>query len=159
MPEGLDPRVAVTDHQTLLTVALEDVVSVATFALKAQGCGATVEIALVDNRTIADLHQRFLGKPGATDVITFPLAEESPCVPEGPPKVLGEIVVSTECAIQQAPSFSKDPVEEVLLYVVHGVLHLLGYDDREPETRTAIEGRQRQILASWLQQQGRFAGG
>ncbi|MFQ5655130.1 MAG: rRNA maturation RNase YbeY, partial [Planctomycetota bacterium] len=78
--------------------------------------------------------------------------------PGGPqadaPRPLGEIVVSAETALRQAPEQGCDPVRETFLYVVHGVLHLLGYDDRTPETARRMAERQEEILESWMRISG-----
>ena len=74
-----------------------------------------VSIALVSDRRIADLHQRFLNQRGPTDVITFQH---------------GEIVISAETARRQARAFRTSLEHELGLYIVHGLLHLRGFDDK-----------------------------
>ncbi|MEQ1853074.1 MAG: rRNA maturation RNase YbeY [Chthoniobacteraceae bacterium] len=89
-----------------------------------------VEVAVVSDRVIARVHEEFMGVPGATDVITFDH---------------GEIVVSADTAKSQAAAHGHRPVEEMALYVVHGLLHLNGYDDREPRARTRMHRVQDRI--------------
>ena len=79
-----------------------------------------VEISVVDDATIADVHARFLNDPSATDVITFPY---------------GEIVVSCETAAAYAAAHGLNREQELFRYMVHGLVHLHGYLDYEPEDR------------------------
>ncbi len=92
-----------------------------------------VVVALVDDKTIAQLHQRFLDKPGPTDVLSFPH---------------GEIVVSGDTARREAERRGLKPLHELLLYVVHGALHLKGYDDRQPKDRARMRAAERRVLKS-----------
>ncbi len=90
-----------------------------------------VVVAIVDDATIAGLHERYLGVPGATDVLSFPH---------------GEIVVSAETALREARERRIDPRSELCLYVVHGALHLKGFDDRTPRARGRMRAEERRIL-------------
>jgi probable rRNA maturation factor len=74
-----------------------------------------IVVVLVSDRQIAAIHRKFMNIRGPTDVVTFQH---------------GEIVVSVEAAARQAPLFGKTTEEELELYLVHGLLHLCGYDDR-----------------------------
>ena len=93
-----------------------------TECLKLQGRGqdvlrniAEVNVVLVSDRRIAELHRRFLDEPGPTDVITFQH---------------GEIVISVETARRQARAFETSLEHELRLYIAHGLLHLRGFDDK-----------------------------
>ncbi|MFM7183109.1 MAG: rRNA maturation RNase YbeY [Verrucomicrobiales bacterium] len=91
-----------------------------------------VEISLVDDSTIARVHMDFMGVPGATDVITFQH---------------GEIVISLDTAARVADELGRTIAEEVLLYCIHGLLHLQGYDDTTADARAAMSARQEELLA------------
>lgn len=82
-----------------------------------------VVIHLVGKKKISSLHQTYFQDPTPTDCISFPI-EDSHC--------LGEIFVCPEVAIAYAKKHQKDPMHETALYIVHGLLHLLGYDDHTP---------------------------
>ena len=86
---------------------------------------AQISVAVVDDATIAKLHGEFLNDPTPTDVLSFVL-EQSPGVLEG------EVVVSADTAASSAPQFGCTAEEELLLYAIHGTLHLVGYDDATP---------------------------
>ncbi len=89
---------------------------------------AKINVAVVDNAAIAKLHERFLNDPSPTDVLSFTL-ERSPQALEG------EVVVSAETARTNAAKYSSTAESELLLYAIHGTLHLAGYDDATPPER------------------------
>jgi probable rRNA maturation factor len=93
--------------------------------------GRDVVVALVDDSTIARLHGRFLGDPTPTDVLSFPH---------------GEIVASGETARREARARGIDPLHELLLYVVHGALHLAGHRDKGRAERGRMRAAERQAL-------------
>jgi probable rRNA maturation factor len=102
--------------------------------------GIEIGVVLVSDAALAALHERWMGDPSPTDVLSFDLGDEQ----EGP---AGEVYVSVDCARRAAARRGLDPVRELCLYVVHGVLHLCGYDDREPEERRRMRAAERQVLA------------
>ena len=102
--------------------------------------GAGLSIVFVDDAELARMHERWLADPSRTDVITFDLGDAH----EGP---VGELYVSTERARAVAARRDIDPVREHLLYVVHGALHLCGFDDRSPRERARMRRAERTVLA------------
>ena len=82
-------------------------------------------IALVGDKRMAELHEQFLGIPGPTDVLTFPLE-----VGRRGKVLAGEVVVCVPEAKRQAAGRGRKVEHEILLYALHGLLHLCGYDDR-----------------------------
>ncbi len=111
-------------------------------AMRATRCSrsAELEVALVDDATIARLNRRHLGHRGATDVLTFPAA------PAPGDRVMGEVVISVERAREQARRAGWPVRREVALLVVHGVLHLRGYDDLTRAGAARMRARERTIL-------------
>lgn len=107
-----------------------------------------ISLAFVTDDCMAQLHQQFLGVTGPTDVLTFPLGNlvENQPYSQQLPAVSGEIVISTETARRQARQRRHDPVVETCLYVIHGLLHLCGYDDTTPAARRQMQRRQRYYL-------------
>jgi probable rRNA maturation factor len=103
---------------------------------------AAISITLVDNATIQRLNQRHLGHDWPTDVISFPLS-----VPEDP-VLCGELVISIEMALAQARGVGAHPRDELALYVVHGLLHLCGYDDMTDARALAMRRREIEVLAA-----------
>ena len=102
---------------------------------------STLSIALVGDKKMSDLHQQFLGIPGPTDVLTFPLEVD----PRGRP-LSGEIVVCVPEARRRASENGGNLREELLLYALHGMLHLCGYDDRTDREFRTMHRREDQIL-------------
>ncbi len=90
-----------------------------------------ISVMLVSDRRMAELHERFMQIAGPTDVLTFQH---------------GEIVISVETARENARHFGHDFEDEIRLYLVHGFLHLLGFDDRTPKLTRAMEQAQTQIM-------------
>lgn len=93
---------------------------------------ATLEVALVDDATSDRVHRDFMDIAGATDVITFHH---------------GEIVIGTEVAERQAAEYGEPLAREILRYLVHGLLHLAGHEDADPQERTTMEAIQEAIVA------------
>ncbi|RME73105.1 MAG: rRNA maturation RNase YbeY [Planctomycetota bacterium] len=114
--------------------------------LDAEGAGELeVSITITDDARIHELNRRWLQHDEPTDVISFPLR-----TPDDPDPLLGEVVCSAERAREEALRRGLRPMEELARYVVHGCLHLLGWDDREPAEREAMHARQEEILARVL---------
>ena len=101
---------------------------------------AEVSIAVVDDPTIHQLNRQYLDHDEATDVISFVLQREED-------RLEGEVVVSAETAQRCAHQFGWSAADELLLYVIHGTLHLVGYDDQTPEQRAAMRDQERAYLA------------
>lgn len=99
-----------------------------------------VSLAFVDDATIAGLNKRFLDHDGPTDVITFPLSGR------GAKKLEGEVVIGVEVARREAADRGHDVNTELCLYVIHGVLHLCGYDDQSPRAAAAMRQKEREYL-------------
>ena len=99
-----------------------------------------ISVAVVDDAAIAKLHKDFLNDPEPTDVLSFVL-ERSEGVLEG------EVVVSADAALACAPCYGCTADEELLRYVIHGTLHLVGYDDTTPRKRVVMRKKEREYLA------------
>ena len=93
--------------------------------------GLELSVVFVRDEALCELHERFLDDPTPTDVITFDLSDPG----EGP---AGELYVSIDAAHRRAAEFGMAVDNELLLYVVHGTLHLCGFDDHEPDERRAM---------------------
>mgnify|MGYP000135595826 CR=1 FL=1 len=100
-------------------------------AVRAVGPKLPVVVVLLDDRAVAALHRRFFGERGPTDVITFRD---------------GEICVSAETAAREARARGIPPLHELLLYVVHGALHLKGHDDATAAARARMRAAERRAL-------------
>ncbi|MBL9138814.1 MAG: rRNA maturation RNase YbeY [Verrucomicrobiales bacterium] len=99
---------------------------------------------LVGARVMASLNWRWLRHEGSTDVITFDHRESQ----QAP--LHGEIFISLDDAATQAAEFGTSQPEELVRYVVHGVLHLRGYDDLQPEARRVMKRAENRLLKRLL---------
>jgi len=110
--------------------------------LRRRGRDTDLSLCYVDDAAIRELNERYLGHRRATDVLAFPLGEGP-----GPDRLLGEIVVSAETAVAEAARRGIPADAELALYTVHGLLHLLGYDDQAPADRRRMRRAERAALA------------
>jgi probable rRNA maturation factor len=137
-------EVEVSDTQAHIKVDRADVIRLVRSVLLAEHRAvASISIALVDNQTIHRLNRENLGHDWPTDVITFPLSAPDE------PACQGELVVSTEMAVETARELGLDAGAELALYLVHGLLHLSGYDDSNETVAAVMSRRQAELLASF----------
>ena len=134
---------AVTNRQNRVGVSPVRLARAAERALAAVGRAAgDVDVLVVDDPAIKRLNRLHRGVDRRTDVLAFPL--EAP----GPSPLVGQIVISAETARRQARQVEVPLAVELDLLVTHGVLHLVGYDDRDPVEARLMHERERQILSS-----------
>lgn len=106
-----------------------------------------LEVSIVDEEEMSDLHLKWMGEPGPTDVLSFPMDEIK--VGQKTPGILGDIVLCPEFAKQGALKAGTSLDEELQLLSVHGLLHLLGLDHRESAEEKEMFALQGQILEEW----------
>jgi probable rRNA maturation factor len=136
--------VDVSDRQDILRVSPRWLDRIVRAALRAEGVErAAIGISLVDDRRIAAIHRRWLGVPGPTDVITFDLSAGGGPRAAG---LAGDLVVSVETARRMGPAVGWTAHRELAYYVVHGLLHLAGYDDHAAADRRAMRARERVVM-------------
>ena len=125
-----DPRFAV--FEPVVTRAVRR-------ALEAEGVppDALVAVLLADDTRISEQHERFLGIAGATDVLSWPAGPD----PFAREDSLGDVMVSCDTARRQAGERGHSWEREVCVLAVHGVLHLLGWDDATPEQQQSMQSR------------------
>jgi probable rRNA maturation factor len=134
-------EIEVSDTQAHMNVDRADVLRLVRYGLLAENrADASISIALVDNDTIHRLNVKHLRHDWPTDVITFPLSGALD------PALTGELVVSTEMAVTTSREMGSEPRRELALYLVHGLLHLCGYDDSNETAAAAMNCRQSELL-------------
>jgi len=106
-----------------------------------EGKVANLSLAFVDNNQIKKLNKRYFDSDEVTDVIAFPLSNQKNVIS-------GEIIVSVETAVDTAGKGRFNIEGEILLYVVHGLLHLLGYRDDNREDSKSMHDKESRILKS-----------
>lgn len=132
-------RVQITNRQNCLEFDGDAVLEAISSVLRQEGRQADLSVAVVGREEIAELNGRFLRRDGPTDVLAFPYGEE-----EG--MTVGEIVVCADVAVSEAAQRAHSAEDELLLYVVHGLLHLLGYDDHEAAGMARMRERECELL-------------
>jgi probable rRNA maturation factor len=123
-----------------------------------------VSITFATDAHTRKIHKEFFNDPTSTDCMSFPV--DSLCDQEDvmffdtiedfvstelQANILGELVVCPKTAIRYAKKHSKDPYEELTLYIVHGLLHLLGYDDMEPKVRRKMRQAEKKHMKALAQ--------
>ena len=125
----------------------------ATFALDELGIHPESElsIVLVDEETMAAYHVKWMDLPGPTDVLSFPMDEmRRPSEGEEPvPGMLGDIVLCPVVTARQAAENGRTADEEAEYLLIHGILHLLGYDHAEPGEKAVMFGLNDKIIEQW----------
>jgi len=136
-------RIIIKNLQSKVPVNSEKIVKTVQKVLSSEGIKKSGEITLcfVNDRKIKELNLKYLGKNNPTDVITFDIAE-----PKRPDKIFADIVISTDRAIDNAGVFHTRPLFELYLYVIHGVLHILGYDDKTKKDKLLMRKREANLL-------------
>ncbi len=116
--------------------AAEEILREAGFA------AGSLSIAIVDDPTMHQLNRQFLAHDYPTDVLSFLLEQEGT-------RLEGEVIASAETALRTAQQLGWPADDELLLYVVHGTLHLVGHDDSSDELRATMRAAERRCLASF----------
>lgn len=164
----IEHSIEISDRQSLMPIRQDHLKSVIQRVLvEEQMDSARIGVALVDDAEIHRVNREFLGHDYPTDVISFPLydavedegnpfahqdshmSSSTECQEQKQFKLEGELIVSTETARREAFAHGWSPDAELLLYVVHGLLHLCGYDDIADEERAKMRSRERELLAIW----------
>ena len=112
-----------------------------------------VGIIFVDEAPMEELHIKWMDEPGPTDVLSFPMDELRPGSEDvpSPEGVLGDIVVCPQIAAKQAQVAGHAPINEILLLVTHGMLHLVGFDHATPSEEQEMFSLQRSLLEKFYQ--------
>ena len=108
---------------------------------------ARITVVLTDDAQVAELNRQFRGRDSSTDVLAFGSDDEMASLEIEEPRYLGDIVISHERAAEQAVDLGHDLQRELETLVVHGVLHLLGFDDETPQERDRMWEAQEDVLA------------
>lgn len=121
---------------------------------------AELSVLLVDEDAMSAYHEKWMGEPGPTDVLSFPMDElRPPSDEDDPPEgLLGDVVLCPAVTGRQAAEHHRSAEEEAEYLLVHGILHLLGFDHAEPEEKAEMFGLKDRLLAGWTRQRRRTSG-
>ena len=129
------PVILVSDRQSM-AVDEPGLVALARETLRAEGHRRVeLSVSFVEDREMEELHVRYMDEPGPTDVLSFPLDEQD----HDGARVLGDVVIAPAVATRNNPD---DTPAEIRLLLVHGILHLLGYDHETQDDRAEMWSRQ-----------------
>ena len=135
-------------------IVTDELLMLAELVLDAEGLDDETGVALVliDEEQMAELNEAHMGKEGPTDVLSFPIETATPGsppkrAPGGPPIELGDIFISPSVVRRNAERQDVAFDDELALMVVHGLLHLLGWDHEEERDAIRMESRERDLLA------------
>ena len=130
---------------------------IAQTVLKAEGVAPPYEVSLVftDSETVKQLNRDYRGVDEPTDVLAFYMlpqkeVDDSFALPPDGVTRLGEVIISYPQAVAQAKKQGHSPERELALLIIHGILHLLGYDHEEPEEESKMRERERELLERCL---------
>ena len=142
-------EVTVVNRQRAARISAVRLAAVAEYVLEREGCaGAQLTVTLVGDRAMRDLNRRWRGKDATTDVLSFSQREG-----EGGglhPELLGDVVVSAAAALRQAREARCCLAAELDRLVVHGALHLLGYEhEGDPAAAGVMRRREEALLRGW----------
>ncbi|MBU0605116.1 MAG: rRNA maturation RNase YbeY [Candidatus Omnitrophica bacterium] len=103
---------------------------------------ADLELIFLDDKAMKIFNKRYAFRDGSTDVLSFRIERRE----FGQKRFLGEIIISLDMALRNSKVYGTDFTEEVVLYVIHGILHLFGYDDGNPRDSREMVRKQNRIL-------------
>jgi probable rRNA maturation factor len=137
--------IAITNQQRAQKIDLRLLKRIAAAALEELGIAAAeLGIVMVSAKEMARLNEKFLGHEGPTDVITFDYQNSEFRTQK--PELQGEIFVCAEEAKRQAKEFKTSWQSELVRYVVHGMLHLVGHDDLKPVARRKMKREEERLV-------------
>lgn len=140
-PAAAGPLILVDDRQPV-PVDIEQLQRLALVCLDGEGRHeGELSVSLVTDEEITQLHERFMGESGPTDVLSFGFDDADRRDPRAPP-LLGDVVIAPATATRNAEANGSDPDDELRLLLAHGILHLLGYDHEQDAGRADMWARQ-----------------
>ena len=127
----------------------EKINQVAAICLREEQLPEDVEVDLlfVDNEAIREMNLEYRDKDSATDVLSFPMYEPDEEIDDEEEVLLGDIVISLERAQEQCEEYGHSLEREVMYLLVHGLLHLAGYDHIEEEDKKVMRAQEEKLLA------------
>ena len=131
------PNIIITNLQKKISISPGRIKKAVLNAILKEGVKKSGEITVcfVTDVLIKKLNLKYLRHSGPTDVISFDISDDSK-------EFMADIVVSADTAIRNALIYNTTPKQEILLYAIHGILHLIGYDDSNPKQRMIMRKKE-----------------
>ena len=136
-------KLEIIDLQKLQPINKDKIKKIIKSVLKVEKKDAELNVVFIDNKTIKQINNTFLRHNYATDVLSFSYDE-----PSFKNNVKGEIIVSVEMAGKLSRRYGYEVEGEIVLYLVHGLLHLLGYDDKRKKDAKKMHQREGELLSA-----------
>jgi probable rRNA maturation factor len=147
MPDANDQHVRISSTSKAMRIPRKRIIELVKFvARKERKKLGEVDIAFVTEGEISKLNKEYLNHRRPTDVLSFDLAEPF----EEEEALSGQLIICPDVAIAQSRTHGNGPQKELLLYVVHGLLHLLDYDDKTVDQGRRMAARQEKLLGAFL---------
>lgn len=145
-------QISVVSHREPEPLEVAAFERLAAFVLDREDAPAAIElsIAIVDVEEMTQLNSDYRGKEGPTDVLSFECDDPCAVVAPGESITLGDVVIAPAIAEAQAAEYGHTVEEELNLLLVHGILHLLGYDHEDDSDAQAMQARERVLLEAWV---------
>ena len=143
----MSSKVAVINRQDRVPVDRRKIGAAARRILNRLGYkGYELTVVLVDDREITRLNRRYFGRNRPTNVISFPMMEGTPLSLQA--KILGDVIISADTARRDAEEVGKRAGEEILFLLIHGILHLAGYDhEGRKKERLEMEAKEKDLFS------------
>ena len=142
--KAVKPKVTICSTQRAMRVPRKKLAELVTFVVRAEGVRmAEADLAVVTKEQIAALNLRYLGSAEPTDVLSFDLSEATTA------GLCAQVIVCGELAAERARQHGHGAWQELMLYVVHGLLHLMGYDDGTARRAAKMYARQHSLLEAF----------
>jgi probable rRNA maturation factor len=143
--------VLITNNQSRFNVSQDSLRKTAETILNALGCeNVELSILIVDDRKMAEYHRDYLNREGPTNVIAFPMQEGE--FAHVSPHLMGDVVISLDTASREAGEMGIDMAERFDELLIHGILHLAGYDHEKSEAEERRMEKKSEALASLLRE-------
>lgn len=138
-------EVLIKNGQRRVRLNRDGIVAISRFVLEREGLRGPCQLSLyfVNDSKSRELNRRYLGRDRPTDVLAFSMLEDE----DATECILGDVVVSTQQALLNAERFGTSPESEVTRYIIHGILHLLGYDEAGVE-KAGMGEREKALLGA-----------
>ena len=144
MNKPAKPKIVIARHSRAVRISSAVLRRLVAFVAQAEGCRlGSVDLALVEAEGIADLNRRYLHHAGATDVLSFDLSDGQAA------GISAQLVVCADVAAREGRLRGHGGRRELMLYVVHGLLHLMGYEDHTVRGAARMHAREDEILADF----------
>ena len=143
-------EIAIKDLQKKVELNPPQILKILKAILRHEGIDKVfLSIVFVNQKRIKVLNEKFLNRNYTTDVLAFDLTDnetKKQKLRQKPRTIMGDIIISTDAALKNAKMYQTTLPEELTLYMIHGILHLLGFDDHEPEDIKKMRKKEQKIL-------------